>query len=93
MDLSRSESWQGPPAVVIDVKELVLIGFPPMDRYAVGDVFRQELANLMIRQYLDRGSRGTDRNTRVRPSPGASERQAREVGRSVAESVFKRLSR
>ena len=33
--------------VVVDVGELVLHGFPPADRYAVGDAVRAELTRLV----------------------------------------------
>ncbi len=35
MDLSRPEVRRAPPAVDIDVEELVLIGFPPINRHTV----------------------------------------------------------
>jgi hypothetical protein len=93
MDLTSTGMPQAPVAVEIDVDELVLIGFPPIDRRAVAEAFRKELAILLVRQGLDRGARADDGNTPMRPFPVASESQARDVGKSAAESVFERLRR
>jgi hypothetical protein len=47
MDLSRPEARHAPTAVDIEVHELVLIGFPPIDRYAVAEALQRELGEAL----------------------------------------------
>lgn len=41
------------PDVVLHIEELVLHGFAPGDRYAIANALKQELSDLLTRQFVE----------------------------------------
>ncbi len=92
MDLSRLEVRRAPPAVDIDVEELVLIGFPPIDRHAVAEALQRELSEAVrllsgTRPWTD-GAPGPVVAGSIELTPEAS---AAALGASVARTVARSL--
>lgn len=78
-------------AVEVHIEELVLHGFPPADRIAIGNAVQVELGRLIAERglaatpaFAHRLNSGT-----FRVAAGAS---AGGIGRQVAQSVYDRLS-
>jgi hypothetical protein len=72
----------------VHVDELVLHGFSPHDRYAVGDGVQAELARVLTAERFDARPRTVERidagPVQVDPDPGSV---GKEVGRAVARSL------
>jgi hypothetical protein len=86
-------SWDGggtgPAVVRLHIEELVLHGFAPSDRHAIGDAVHQELTRLLVEQgvpaLLTRGGE-TERIAGSFPvAPGA---RPQVIGARVAEAVY-----
>jgi hypothetical protein len=78
------------PDVELHVDELVLHGFAPRDRHAVGDALRAELTRLIAEGGVPAGMARADGAARLdggsfRVSPG---QRAADVGAAVARAVY-----
>jgi hypothetical protein len=81
------------PSVELTIEDLVLHGFSPGDRHAIGDSFERELARLIAAHGLP-GLNGEGLSVDRLDAGSIQVRQQsrrEEVGIGVAESVFRRL--
>ncbi|MBX9580613.1 MAG: hypothetical protein K2X87_09925 [Gemmataceae bacterium] len=83
------------PRVEVDIGELVLHGFDPRDRHAIGDAVQRELARLFAERGVPPGLAGGAEVDRVdagaypvRPPAGAAA-----AGAGLAETVYGGLGR
>lgn len=73
-----------PARVEVEVEELVLHGFPPLDRDAVQAAVERHLASVL------REGRHTDDDSPIPLSPGAIEES---LGRGIADTISQRVGR
>jgi hypothetical protein len=84
-----------PPRIELHIEELVLHGFAPGQRHAIGDAVQHELTRLLAQQGLDLS--GLASGERAHVDAGdirvAQESRAQSVGAQVAQAVHRGVTR
>lgn len=82
-------------AIEINIQELILHGFPPADRYKIGEAVRSELA----RMFMDKGlPQNLSQGTEISGIDGGSfnmskNMNAQTIGNHIARSVYGGLTK
>jgi len=84
-----------PPRIELHIEELVLHGFAPGDRHAIGDAVHHELTRLLVEQGLDTSSIASGERAHVNAGDVhvAPESRPQAVGAQVAQAVHRGVTR
>jgi len=84
-----------PARIELHIEELVLHGFAPGDRHAIGDAVQHELTRLLAEQSLDPSELASDERAHVDAGDVhvAPQSRAQSVGAQVAQAVHRGVTR
>ena len=82
------------PSVELHIEELVLHGFAPGDRYAIGDAVERELARLLGEQGVPISLRSENATDEIRGATFNAAHNAKPpaIGRQIAQAVYQGFS-
>jgi hypothetical protein len=78
--------------IVIEIDELVLHGFPPGDRYRIGEAVQAELARIFAERGLPDAWRGGGAAARLDGGSFDARRPGEAVGGGIANAVMSALA-
>ncbi len=81
------------PRVEIVIDELILHGFSPAERYAIGDSLSQELERLVVEQGFQAHQNADIPVLKAAPVKLQPDAKSDQVGSQVAQAVFGGLKR
>jgi hypothetical protein len=78
------------PSIELHIDELVLHGFAPAERYAMGDAVERELARLLGEQGVPSSLRSENETDEIRGATfnAAPNAKAPAIGRQIAKAVY-----
>jgi len=93
--LGEGGTFNSEPSVELRIEELVLNGFAPGDRYAIGDTVERELARLLDEQGVPRLLRVQSATDEIRRATFKTARGATPpaIGHQIARAVYQRLDK
>jgi hypothetical protein len=93
--LDEGGTFNSEPSVELRIEELVLNGFAPGDRYAIGDTVERELARLLDEQGVPRLLRVQSATDEIRGVTfnAAQNSKPPAIGRQIAQAVYQRLDK
>lgn len=78
--------------IVIEIDELVLHGFPPGDRYRIGEAVQAELARIFAERGLPEGRSGSEASRLDSGAFRAADGRSDTIGVGVAEAVYRTVA-
>jgi hypothetical protein len=86
----QSTTFNSQPSVELHIEELVLHGFAPSHRYAIGDAVEREMARLLSDQGVPIALRSQSATAEIKGGTFNAAHNARPgaIGRQIAQAVY-----
>jgi hypothetical protein len=90
---SQLRTFNSEPSIELRIEELVLQGFVPSDRYAIGDAVERELARLLAEHGAPISLRSETAADEIRGATfnAAHNAKAPVIGHQIAQAVYERF--
>jgi hypothetical protein len=87
---SQFSTFSSQPSIELHIEELVLHGFPPSDRYAIGEEVESQLVKLLGEQGVPSSLLSESATDEIRGATfnTSHNAKARAIGRQIAQAVY-----
>jgi hypothetical protein len=92
---SQFSTFSSQPSIELQIEELVLDGFPPSDRYPIGEAVERQLAQLLGEQGIPSSLLLESATDEIRGATFKTPQnaKARAIGRQIAQAVYQRFGK